>query len=237
MIPELHEGSEGLQRSTLLRQLAELDRAEPSPELDRAVLEQARRTVRPGPASGAGHSLRWIAPAAVMLAVAAITTSMLQPGPAAIGRRVAAAPPRQIPTLLPVSAVERAVPATLAPMVPVVPVVPVPVVPVVPETSGSHVSYAIHPLQLRLMGTTAAPPPPKAGWPSLVETDARAREMVVIPRARLESHPEEWLSRIRQLRAEGRTADADRESAAFSKVYSSYPDTRGLVPLVQPHGK
>ncbi|MGB6449421.1 MAG: hypothetical protein WBE92_01585, partial [Steroidobacteraceae bacterium] len=80
-------------------------------------------------------------------------------------------------------------------------------------------------------------PPPKTGWTSLVETNARAREVVVIPRVRLESHPDEWLRRIRQLRAEGRTADADREWAAFIKVYSSYPDTRGLDPLAQPHGK
>ncbi len=239
MIAEVHADPEGLQPSTLLRQLAELDRSEPPPELDRAVLEQARRAVQRGRASRAGHPLRWIAAAAVTLALAATVTSMLRPRPAAIGRRVAASSPSEA-RALPVSAVERVVSPARAPVasaVPVVSVVPaVPAVSVATATSDSHELSAIHPLRVRLTSTSAQQPPSKAGWPSLIETDARARVLVVIPRATAEPHPDEWLRRIRQLRAEGRTADADREWAAFSKAYASYP-ALDLDPPAQPHGK
>lgn len=236
MIAEVHDNPEGLPRSTLLRQLAELDRSEPPPQLDRAVLEQARRTIQAVPASRAGHSLRWIGAAAMTLVLAAIATVMLRPGPKVIARRIAAPPPREARTL-PLPAAARAGPAASPSLVLVAPASSAPLVPIATVRRDSHVLYAIRPLRLRLMATSAPPPSPKIGSPSLLETDARARVMIEIPRAGPESHPQEWLRRIRQLRAEGRTADADREWAAFNKVYSTYPATRGLDPVEQPLGK
>ncbi len=253
MTARVHTDPEGLQRATLLRQLAELDRLEPPPELDRAVLERARRSVQPARAPRAARSIRWVAAAAVTLALTAALTSRLPSGPAANGRRVAVSSPAQARALpvsavertIPVSAVERAVPVAHAhapevSRVPVEPVNPalleVPALSVAVAAPDSHELSAIQPLRLRLTSRNVQQIPSNAGWPSLVATDARARELVVDPRARLESPPEEWLRRIRQLEAEGRTADAEREWTAFTKAYSGYP-VRGLAPLAQPHAK
>ncbi len=101
MNPSIGE-PEDLQRSEWLRQLAVLDRLEPSPELDRAVLERARKAIRPARASGIHCSLRWLAPVAAAVALAVIAgSSVFRPGPSVSRRdappaRAAYAPPPRL---------------------------------------------------------------------------------------------------------------------------------------------
>lgn len=91
MNPSIGE-PENLQRSEWLRQLAALDRLEPSPDLDRAVLERARKAIRPAHASGIHRSLRWLAPVAAAVALAVIApSSVTRPGPSATRRDAAPA--------------------------------------------------------------------------------------------------------------------------------------------------
>ena len=90
MTPSMHKPDD-LQRSPLLQRLSELDRLEPSPELDRAVMERERKMTQPVRAPRVRHSLRWAAPAALTAALAVIVTSVaVRLGPSAARREIAA---------------------------------------------------------------------------------------------------------------------------------------------------
>lgn len=275
MSAPMDEKPETLRHTALLRRLAELDRLEPAAELDRAVLEAARRAIESAPASSArpslgqrrgpilhwarltlrgptlrrpGPVLRWALPAGLTLALAAIATSAFRPGSPAAVRRVAAMP-SQAPRP-PASDLWRAewhapllleAPRT-APHVP--PLLSVsPALDLAPTLDLTRAPYAAGRPQIAL-GNERVPPPRRRTPPSFVETDAHALELIVGSRqvnpdvelivGTRQINPDVWLTRIRQLRAEGRSAEADREWRAFRKIYPAYSASSpgALDPLV-----
>ncbi len=242
MTPSMREPDD-LPRSPLLLRLSALDRLEPSAELDRAVMERARKTIRPARAPRVRHSLRWAAPAALTAALAVIATSMaVRLGPSA-ARREIASPPNSIvardaavtrsATPAAAAAADRGAAARG-------------ITPVRDITAPRHAG----PAQAGTVARTQVSPLPAAHAPlpvgrsaifALENVSATLRLRAVPPssfvavealssgptirsrRTALETNPSQWLAWIRQLRAERRTADADREWAAFSKSYPRYP--------------
>ncbi len=183
-------------RPTLLRQLAELDRLEPSASLDRAVMRQARESIRPARRSRIRHSARWVARAALAALVTfALWTGYRPTRPArpstgvSASLRVVGAPPSL-----------RAVGASAS-------------------SPGMRVTPVVALEDARTLSQSLGSPAP-----SLVATEAPASEPLAgARRVQLETHPAEWLGRIEQLRTEGRTEEADREWAAFLRIYPRYP--------------
>ena len=63
-------------------------------------------------------------------------------------------------------------------------------------------------------------PPPREPAPAPVATEAAPAAMMQAPASMA---PGPWLARIRQLKKEGRQAEAKQALAAFSKRYPAYP--------------
>lgn len=224
MTSALHD-PEDLQRSALLRQLLELDRLEPPPELDRAVLEAARQAIKPVAVSAIRRSPRRLSPAlrwalsagvtavGITAVLGAIAVSTLHPRVPAVARREVArrdAAPLRSSAPRPSSSDAWRVAWH------------VPLVLDTPRTAPRPPSLVSVPL-VSVPLVSVPRPPRESRAPYLMEVDARASGLILGARAALESRPDEWLGRIRQLRAEGRTEDAAREWTAFRKIYPGYP--------------
>ncbi len=211
---------DGLERPELLRRLAELDRLEPPPQLDDAVMERARRVTRPARAPRLRHPLRWAATAALTAALAAFAVSTTLRPPAVAARREAALSHSPGSPHAGVGAYARDAARADGPLRAAAPL---------PAPRLEDVSLALHaPIPPALLIATGLPSvpfiPSEHPRSSFIATDAHSPGLVVsVRRADVQSHPAQWLGWIRWLRAEGRTEEADREMTAFTRIYPGYP--------------
>jgi hypothetical protein len=209
-------------RARLLPPFADDDELEPPAELDRIVVERARRALRDE------RTLRWlpqvfplpswgvpVAVAATVLASFALIVQMSarqdpQPESASVPAPVTAEAPAQA----------RAAAAAPAPAaVPATATVPAPAASPAPATAAAAVADAAADTRAAAAAETVAAPaaPPSApAAPAARDDDA------------VEQDPRRWLERIAQLRAAGRIEDADRELAQLRARYPDFPVDAGI---------
>lgn len=160
-------------RSPMHRRLSDIDHAEPSGELDRLVLNHARKAIET-PTEPLFRRSHWALPVGLAAAILIAFTVVLNIDHDHV--KVAADAPPAAEAAPQAPAVARATSAR--PSDSALPASPAPATPSAPATT--------------------------------VSADAHAS-------------PDAWLREINRLRAEGRTADADRELTAFRAAYPTHP--------------
>jgi len=201
-------------RSPMHRRLSDFDHAEPSVELDRLVLSRAREAIETPAQPPIYRATRWAMPVGLAATILLAFSILLS-----IGRHQ---PARQ-----------KQVASTASPVVAAVPA----------ESQGQAQSAAamvadeaIATGSARARDAFGEQPeaPLAASAPDLSLSDrplvasARsARVMPAAPSAENASHAdvESWLREIARLRAEGKTAEAERELLAFRQAYPGHAGT------------
>jgi hypothetical protein len=182
-------------RSPMHRRLSDIDHAEPSLELDRLVLTRAREAIESPRQPPMFRTSRWALPVGLAAAILIAFTVVLN-----IDRHGSDT----------ATAVEKkaAAPAALAKR---------------SEDQQQADGASTSPETSRFIASSNAltsnvrvAPPPATTRPA---AQAQAAPAAGDPHA----SPESWLREINRLRAAGKTADADRELAAFRQAYPTHP--------------
>ena len=190
----------------LTKHYRELESLEPPPELDRKILDAARRAALGAPAK----QRRWyypLAAAAVLVFAVALTLhlELERPGPEAVPAPAVRGAIKQAPKV-------ESAPAAQPERAPVFTPDPQAAAPREPATAPRAAAPA---LADRAAATAAQDAVASA------KQQAAAARLAAVPAAAPEK-PEPWLERIAELRSRGRHAEADRELAAFRKAYPNY---------------
>jgi hypothetical protein len=224
-------------RSLMHRRLSDIDHAEPSSDLDRIVLNRAREAIET-PSEPLLRSSRWALPiglsAAILIAFTVVLNIEHQGGKGTVASNVSpAAEAQQIaPAVARAASVREsagAEPRVLSdsptgerrdqqPAAKTAEV-PAPALANSDDVAEPHDVGSASADSARLVASRAAirstvearvPAPAPASTPA---------EKVANPHAT----PDSWLREINRLRAAGKTADADRELAAFRAAYPTHP--------------
>jgi hypothetical protein len=206
-------------RSPMHRRLSDIDHAEPSVELDRLVLNRARDAVET-PSQPLFRNSRWALPlglaAAILIAFTVVLNIDHHHAKVASDASPAAEGTSQAPAVARAASMRESAKAQRV-------------------LSDSAVS---EPRATTVDKKTEAPAPaaPLARNSGNAETqrrtasqpeqEAAAAASAPAPAAVADnphSSPDAWLREINRLRAAGRTADADRELAAFRSAYPTHP--------------
>ena len=239
-------------RSPMHRRLSEIDHAEPSIEIDRLVLDRAREAIDT-PSQPLFRNSRWALPVGLAAAILIAFTVVLNidhraanaalpvasnvspaaegPAPAAARAASVSEPARMDPPRVLSDSAQReqaekkaATPAALAKRY------EMPESPDAANASAnsSHLLASGGALGSALTNqappaSTTNPPGASAGVGAVPAAPPVSASSASRGAADPHSTPDLWLREINRLRAAGRTADADRELAAFRETYPSHP--------------
>jgi hypothetical protein len=232
-------------RSPMHRRLSDIDHAEPSVELDRLVLNRAREAIETPPAQPLFRSSRWALPvglaATILIAftvvlnidhrgakVGANTSPVAEAAPEspapAVARAASTREQERVDSprvLTDSSAASERRDAQVEKKAEAPAVVAQRAESAAPRDTANASTDSTPLLASSRAGAVKMPPAqPRQQAPGAAASSAPP---AVAADAGPRSSPEMWLREITRLRSAGRTADADRELAAFREAYPSHP--------------
>ena len=202
-------------RSPMHRRLSDIDHAEPSTELDRLVLGRAREAIDT-PAQPLFRSSRWALPVGLAAAILIAFTVVLNIDRHGVNaeKTVAsnAAPTAQAPAAARAASIREPARADQPQLL--------------SDSAARDARAAKAEAPAAHANRVEVPAPENVGSAAassspLVASTGAGRGPLVTQDPH--SNPDTWLREITRLRAAGRTADADRELAAFRAAYPTHP--------------